>query len=134
MLIIHKLGNLPLALEQAGAYIHRRQYSFSRYLREFEESITQVFNNSPGRLSGKHNRSLFAAWELSFEAIQTENPKAADLLLLCGYLDNKDIPEELLRRGLELPENGKISFPHWLKDMARGRVTPITNGLTRYCS
>ena len=109
--IIHQLGNLPLALEQAGAYIHRRQYSFTRYLQEFEDSITHVFNTS-SKQKKKQNRSVFAAWELSFEAIQKENPAAADLLLLCGYLDNRDIPEELVEKGLKLPEHGNYIFRH----------------------
>ena len=108
--IIHQLGNLPLALEHAGAYIYRRQYSFTRYLQEFENSITHIFNTSSNQ-KGNHNRSVFAAWELSFEAIQKENPAAAELLLLCGYLDNRDIPEMFLQKGLGLPEHGKISFP-----------------------
>ena len=108
--IVHLLGNLPLALEQVGTYIHHRQYSFTRYVREFENSITHVLNSNQKRLSGKHNRSVFAAWELSFEAIEKENRQAADLLLLCGYLNNRDIPEELLRKGLKLPEHGKSSL------------------------
>lgn len=109
MTILQKLGNLPLALEQVGAYINRRQYSFTRYLKEFEDSITHVLNSKDKRLSGKQNRSVFASWELSFDAVQKENPKAADLLLLCGYLDNDDIPEELLRKGLKLAEKGKTA-------------------------
>ena len=108
--IIHQLGNLPLALEQAGAYIYRRQYSFTRYLQDFETSITHVFNTGSNQI-GNRNRSVFAAWELSFKAIQKENPAAADLLLLCGYLDNRDIPEALLQKGLGLPAHGKILFP-----------------------
>lgn len=72
-----------------------------------------VFNDSNQKqLAGKHGRSVFAAWELSFEIIQKENPAAADLLLLCGFLDNRDIPEELLQKGLKLPEHGKQPHPN----------------------
>ena len=105
--IIHHLGNLPLALEQAGTYISRRQYSFTRYLQEFEDSIT---HSNQGSLSERLNQSVSATWELSFKAIQEENPVAADLLLLCGYLNNRDLPEQLLQECLKLPERGKSYF------------------------
>ncbi|KAF8461694.1 hypothetical protein BDZ91DRAFT_369807 [Kalaharituber pfeilii] len=101
--IVHKLGYLPLAIEQAGAYIHIRQYSFSRYLREYNTNITYHLSKK-GKV-GKNDRSVFAAWDLSFNAIQNQSPEAADLLLLCGFLDNNDICEELLRRGMKLPIN-----------------------------
>ncbi|KAF8477588.1 P-loop containing nucleoside triphosphate hydrolase protein [Kalaharituber pfeilii] len=101
--IVHKLGYLPLAIEQAGAYIHVRQYSFSRYLKEYNTNVTHLLSKK--WKVGKHDRSVFAAWDLSFNAIQSQNPKAAGLLLLCGFFDNNDICEELLRRGMKLPMN-----------------------------
>ena len=55
---------------------------------------------------GKYSKSVFATWELSFEAIKKQNPKSAELLLICGFLDNNDISEELLQRGMKLPKNG----------------------------
>jgi len=102
--IVQKVGYLPLALDQAGAYIHMQEYSFSRYLEKYEANVTYFLS---GRWKvGKHNRSVFATWELSFEAIQKQNPKSAELLLVCGFLDNNDILEELLQRGMKLPKNG----------------------------
>lgn len=100
--------SLPLALEQAGAYIYHRQYSFTRYLQEIN---THLFNSSQRWLSGKHKKSVFAAWEISYEAIKQENPAAANLLLLCAYLDHRDIPEELLEKGLKLHKHGTIACP-----------------------
>jgi len=107
--IVQKLGCLPLALDQAGAYIHMQQYSdsFSRYLREYE-------TNSSCLLSGKwkeagrsrQDESVFATLELSFNAIQKQNPRAGELLLLCGFMDSEDIAEQLLRRGMKLSKDG----------------------------
>ena len=49
---------------------------------------------------------MFATWEISFKAIQEKSPKAAELLLICGFFDHEDIREELLRRGLRLDKQG----------------------------
>ncbi|KAF8475539.1 P-loop containing nucleoside triphosphate hydrolase protein, partial [Kalaharituber pfeilii] len=101
--IVQKLGYLPLAIDQAGAYIHTRDYLFSRYLKEYQANVTQLLSKK--WKVGKNDRSVFAAWDLSFNAIQNQNPKAAELLLLFGFLNNNDICEELLKRGMKLPKD-----------------------------
>src|SRR5258706_15679357 len=102
--IAEKLGYLPLALDQAGAYIHMQQYSFSRYLERYESNASYLLSK---RLKGgKHDRSVFATWEISFNAIEKANPKAAELLLVCGFFHNEDICEEFLRRGMKIKKHG----------------------------
>ncbi|KAF8444347.1 hypothetical protein BDZ91DRAFT_670464 [Kalaharituber pfeilii] len=97
--IVQKLGYLPLAIDQAGAYIYTLEYSFSRYLREYQAKVNYLLSKE--WKGGQPDKSVFAAWDLSFNAIEKHNPNAAELLLLCGFLDNNDIYEELLRRGME---------------------------------
>jgi len=103
--IVQGLGYLPLAVVQAGAYIHMQQYSFSRYLREYRTNSHYILSGK-WKAVGKQDESVFATLELSFDAIQKQNPRAAELLLLCGFMDNEDIPEELLRRGMNLSADG----------------------------
>ncbi|RPB23407.1 TPR-like protein [Terfezia boudieri ATCC MYA-4762] len=98
--IVQELGYLPLALDQAGAYIHMSQYSLGRYLKAYQSNASYLL--SKGWKGGKQGRSVFATWEISFKAIQETNPEAAKLLLICGFLNNEDISEELLKRGLNL--------------------------------
>ena len=102
--IAENLGYLPLALDQAGAYIHIQQYSCSRYLKQYESNASYLLSNE--WKGGKHDRSVFATWEISFNAIENENPKAAELLLVCGFLDNEDICEEFLHRGMRVDRHG----------------------------
>ncbi|KAF8458729.1 P-loop containing nucleoside triphosphate hydrolase protein [Kalaharituber pfeilii] len=99
--IVQKLDCLPLAIDQAGALIYARQYSFSRYLTEYNTNVTYILSQE--WKVGKPDRSVFAAWDLSFNAIQNHKSEAAELLLLCGLLDKNDICEELLQRGMKLP-------------------------------
>ncbi|RPB23405.1 hypothetical protein L211DRAFT_825248 [Terfezia boudieri ATCC MYA-4762] len=102
--IAQELGYLPLALDQAGAYIHMSQYSLGRYLKAYQTNASYLL--SKGWKGGKQDRSVFATWEISFNAIQETNPESAKLLLICGFLNNEDISEELLKRGMNLELHG----------------------------
>ncbi|KAF8418736.1 TPR repeat protein [Tirmania nivea] len=105
--IAQELGYLPLALSQAGAYIHISQYSLSRYLKEYQANASHLLTQGKMR---SHDRSVFATWEISFKAIQEKKPKAAELLLVCGFFDHENIPEVLLRRGLKLEADDEDSI------------------------
>ncbi|KAF8446560.1 P-loop containing nucleoside triphosphate hydrolase protein [Kalaharituber pfeilii] len=101
--IIENLGYLPLAIAQAGAYISVQQCLFSHYLREYKTNFNHLLSRK--WKVGKDDRSVFATWELSFNAIKNQNPKAAKLLSLCAFLGNNDICEDFLRRGMNLATN-----------------------------
>jgi len=105
--IAQELGYLPLALDQAGAYILTAQYSLGRYLNKYQTNASLLL--SKGWKGGKQDRSVFATWEISFNAIREKSPEAARLLLICGFLDNEDICEELLQRGMKVETHG-INF------------------------
>ena len=83
-----------------------QQYSFSRYLKQYESNASYLL--SKRWKGGNHDRSVFATWEVSLDAIEKENPKAVELLLVCGFLDNEDICQEFLHRGMRMDEDGMI--------------------------
>ena len=103
-----ELGHLPLALGQAGAFIHVSQYSSGRYLQESQANACYLL--SPGWKGGKQYGSVFATWEISFNAIQQKSAETVKLLLICGFFENEDISEELLNRGMELETHGTSFF------------------------
>ena len=103
-IIAQELGYLPLALDQAGAYIQMTQYSLGRYLKEYKTNASYLL--SKRWKGGKQDRSVFATWEVSFNAIQQKTPNAARLLLICGFLNNADIWEDLLKCGMKLETHG----------------------------
>jgi len=80
------------------------QCSLGRYLKEFQTNASYLL--SRGWKGGKQDRSVFATWEISFNALQEKSPEAAKLLLICGFLNNEDICEEVLRRGMKLGRHG----------------------------
>jgi len=55
---------------------------------------------------GKQDRSVFATWGVPFNSIQQQSAEAAKLLLICGFLNNEDICEVLLKRGRKLETHG----------------------------
>lgn len=94
IIIVQKLGGLPLALDQAGAYINSVQISYSQYLERFESAFAKIAAKRPPKSVWQYREdTLFTTWEISFAALR---PGAQELLLLCGFLDNEDIWEGLL--------------------------------------
>lgn len=110
MELVEKLGRLPLAIEQAGAYICVRKLSFKQYLQLYDDDKKGMLNQKPPNAAWSYrNGTVFTTWEVSFAAVSDESPESAELLLLCAWLANGDIWGDLLRRGLRLPDNGELS-------------------------
>ncbi|KAL8797717.1 MAG: hypothetical protein Q9195_000069 [Heterodermia aff. obscurata] len=111
--IISLLGGLPLALDQAGAFIRVRKKSFAEYLRLYKTRQGEVLQSQPKIET--YDRTILTAWEVNFRQIEQEFPEAAELLLLFCYLDPGDISEAMLLRGCT-PQK------RWSKD---GELTEI---------
>jgi hypothetical protein len=115
-----KLGFLPLALTQAGSYISHMQTSFQHYLNLLDGEFGKVAKSGgPGWLSdlrtGNLNRNVFTTWEVSFARLSRP---AQELLLLCGFLANADIPDKLFLQERKLQfdwvEEGTSKSSHCL--------------------
>ena len=95
------LGDLPLALEQAGAYIEETGRSISGYLELFRDRRRELL--ARGMPSTEYPDTVATTWEISFQ--QVEGTPAADLLRLVAFLAPDDVPRSLLSEGTEhLPE------------------------------
>jgi len=96
------LGDLPLALEQACAYIDATGITLAEYLQLFTTS-SQALLRYGTHSSDDH--TVATAWGIAMQRVQDEQPAAADLLYLCAFLASDDIPRDLIRGGCEhLPE------------------------------
>lgn len=102
------LGDLPLALEQAGAFINERRISLKEYLERFRSRSINDKNPKLLELGGKliaYDKIIVTTWSISIEEATSEVPVSLDLLNLCSFLDPDRIPLTLLFRGAEnLPE------------------------------
>ncbi len=97
-LITHELGGLPLALDQAGAYLEETGASPVEYLQLYERYRTELLKERRGLVTD-HPEPVATTWSLSFARIEERSPAAADLLRLCAFLAPDAIPEEIITRG-----------------------------------
>lgn len=101
--LAQELGDLPLALEQAGAYIEACGCSIAHYLELFRTRRQELLKR--GQPSQDYPDTVATTWELSFQKLQEASPAAANLLNLCAFLAPDDIPKDLLVEGaVQLPE------------------------------
>jgi len=96
--ITQELGGLPLALDQAGAYLEETGYGLSDYLQIYQQHQAELLKKRGGLITD-HPESVATTWSLSFERVEQKNKAAADLLRLCAYLAPDAIPRELLIQG-----------------------------------
>jgi tetratricopeptide (TPR) repeat protein len=96
--IVIALDGLPLALDQAGAYIEETRCGLSQYLDLYGMRRKELLMRR-GRFPIDHPASVAATWSLSFQQVEQESPVAADLLRLLAFLDPEVIPEEIITSG-----------------------------------
>ena len=96
--LVAAMGGLPLALDQAGAYIEETGCSVSAYLQHYEQQRARLLERR-GALAGDHPHSVTATFLLVSKRIEREQSAAADLLHVCALLYAEAIPEELFVAG-----------------------------------
>jgi tetratricopeptide (TPR) repeat protein len=88
------LGDLPLALEQAGAYMEATKKDPRSYLKLYQSHRERLLQQRDP--SAKYPATVATTWELSFEELSRSSPPGAELINLCAFLAPDDIPRKLL--------------------------------------
>jgi hypothetical protein len=101
------LGRLPLALAQSTAYIKRTKMSISRYLKLYEQKKRDLLNSKI--LPFDYRASVYITWDITMKAIREKSLLAANLLNGCACLASNDIPNFLLEKFANNPENNPSS-------------------------
>lgn len=95
------MDGLPLALEQAGAYIETTGRSVSGYLELYRTYRPEIQREQHGPVPIYRDPVAFA-WNIAREVVQDENPAAIELLHLCSFLAPHAIPYDLFTKGAPL--------------------------------
>jgi tetratricopeptide (TPR) repeat protein len=100
-----QLGDLPLALEEAAAYLEETGAGLDEYLGLMRERARELFGlDQPPDDEQGDRRRVATVWSLSLDRVHGEAPAAEALLSLCAFLA-PDIPRGLPREQPQvLPE------------------------------
>jgi tetratricopeptide (TPR) repeat protein len=95
------LDGLPLALDQAAAYIIETPSTLKEYLNLYNANRHKLLSRR-GENVNDHPESVTVTFSLSFKEVAANNQATADLLCLCAFLDADDIPEEIFQLGADV--------------------------------
>jgi tetratricopeptide (TPR) repeat protein len=90
--VAEQLGDLPLALEQAAAYLEKTGMPIAAYLAAYQHRHGQLLaKGHPVAYTGQ----VDTTWQLSTDRLATTAPAGQELLRLCAFLAPEAIPLDL---------------------------------------
>ncbi|MEV4220803.1 FxSxx-COOH system tetratricopeptide repeat protein [Nonomuraea sp. NPDC049725] len=109
--LVRDLGHLPLAIEQAGAYLHQTRMTPRAYLTQLEDKPAVMYDRAARGADGE--RTTARIWRLTLDQL-TETPLVGHLLRVLAWYGAEPIPRALLS-GLD-PDESDIQ--HALGELA----------------
>jgi tetratricopeptide (TPR) repeat protein len=87
------LGDLPLALEQASAFLEATEMPVDEYVTLFREQAARVLG--VGRVADRQETTLTTLWDLSLTRLGEQYPAALQLLDLLAWMAPEPVPLDL---------------------------------------
>jgi hypothetical protein len=119
--LAEELGDLPLAIQLAGAFQAESGILADEYLASLSDETRKLLADDPP--SG-HYVPLAAAFEITFAELRAHLPKALGLLRLCAFFGSEPIGVDLLGKGVSIldpelyPTNREMLF-RAMRDVGR---------------
>ena len=115
-----ELGALPLALEQAAAYITAcpMPLTFTEYLEKYQTVKVRLLQQQPVTalsMEAQHRLSVNTTWEMNFEYVKQRSPAAATMMKVAAFLESENIPIDVINPGYPKLEQEE------LRDCARSK-------------
>jgi Tetratricopeptide repeat len=92
--LAESLGDLPLALEQAGAVLYESLMAVDEYLRLLNERVADILAQG---VALEYPSSMTAAWQISVAQLRQQSPQALELLRCCAFVGPEPIPREVFK-------------------------------------
>jgi tetratricopeptide (TPR) repeat protein len=125
------LGDLPLALEQAAAYLDETKITPAGYLELFRDHGAALLALGEPLTT---EQTVVTTWQVALDRLGA-TPGAAELLSLCAFLASDDIPRALLSEHAEvLPEplsttvGRPLAFNQAIAALGRYSLVTVTEG------
>jgi tetratricopeptide (TPR) repeat protein len=106
--VAEAVGDLPLAIEQAGSLLADSRMAVDRYLGLLSQRAHDVLDHDP---SGVYPQSVAASWAVAFDRLAADGPIALDLLTVVAWCGPEPVPLNLLT---DHPD----ALPHQLQPIA----------------
>ena len=99
--LVNELGALPLALEQAAAYISALHIpcSFKQYLDKYRDVKLRLLEQQPVMALGReaqHRLSTHTTWLMNIECVRKKSPAAETVLNIAAFLLGEDNPVDVI--------------------------------------
>jgi tetratricopeptide (TPR) repeat protein len=92
--IAANLGFLPLALEQAAAFINHHHIPMAAYLERFHSQARGLLAGvAPGQDA---QRAVTQVWNITLDALTATNPAAVEILRVLAWLAPDEVPRDLI--------------------------------------
>ena len=116
-----ELGGLPLALEQAAAYISALPISitFKDYLDKYRHVKLRLLQQKPVTalsVEAQHRLSVHTTWEMNFSFVIEKSPAAATMMRIASFLTSESIPLDVINPGLPTLNQAE------LREAARSKI------------
>lgn len=95
--IVAEMDGLPLALDQAGAYIEATRCSLSDYLQLLKAVPLRLLDEREAHAD--HPASVARTFALAFEQLEQSYPAAIEIVTVCAFLAPEAIPETFFNEG-----------------------------------
>ena len=100
--IYQLLDGLPLALDQAAAFIEEVPCSLKDYI-DLYKSQGKALRGRRGNLTREHPEPVSKTFKIAFKRLASANAKAADILRICAFLAPDTIPHEIFSTIIKNP-------------------------------
>jgi hypothetical protein len=127
--VADQLGDLPLAVEQAAAFMAATGMPADQYLRLLQTQATRLLDQA---VPGSYPQSLAAVTRLTVDQLAADDPAAAELAGLCAFLGPEPIPVDLftdtpgaLPGNLTARAADPLAWRQTLRHLARGSMARL---------
>ncbi|KAF8987550.1 P-loop containing nucleoside triphosphate hydrolase protein [Cyathus striatus] len=108
--ICAKFHFLPLAIDQAGAYINTGQCNIDEYISVYDKNRLRLMTNKKFKGASKYNKTVYGTWEISFQKIEemakdVEDEECAmtakyaiQLINMTAFVHHENISDEMFER------------------------------------
>jgi hypothetical protein len=124
------LGDLPLAIEQAGAWLAETGMPAADYVAQLESHLVAALDQGQ---PSDYPTPVAVTWQLAFDRLRDQSPAAARMLQLCAYFAPEPISLSLLYSdqminalvGLDPRLKEKIILGQLIREVARYSLAKV---------